>query len=355
MVGVSTLQTVTLALSAAGTWLALGFTPEAGKTVSKIKANTSAVSGTLGNTDITCDIYSDSNGAPGSSLQSSSTVTGPPINGSAWWEWTGFTQALTAHTQYWAVFKNVNGTPASNFPTFRYGGAQTGPLPTDFAASSTATWGSTKKHSTDSGSTWAGTNIAGVFGLRIEYSDGSFQGWPASALAQNAIGVGIYSTREWGVKFTAPANAKLSVRGAQFALAKTASPTGDIVMKLYDGTTPLGTSLAIPKANLSTSLSFYHALFSAPITVAAGTVLRLTLAESTQSDANTNRYNGYTYTIENDANSKALMPMGGTWQQTYYDGSSWAETDTAIPICALLLDTDADFVSQGGFVPMLCE
>ena len=60
---------VTLALSAAATWLAYGFIPDANRQVSKVKAYTSTITGTLADTDVTCDVYSDSAGSPNASIE----------------------------------------------------------------------------------------------------------------------------------------------------------------------------------------------------------------------------------------------------------------------------------------------
>jgi hypothetical protein len=331
----------TLALSAAATWLAFAFVPSESKTLNKVKIYVSAVSGTL--TSFSCDVYSDSAGAPGSSLSSTSTVTTMPTTGSpGWTEFTGLSQALTAGTRYWLVFKNLTATPASNFPTVRFGNSAAVPLVLGGATA----WGWGKKHSTDSGSTWAGTAIAGSFGWRLEYSDGSFDGLPIEDSSTMSVSTGgVYSTRESGAIFTTPANCNWKVRGVVMFAQKVGTPTGNLRFRLYQGTTLLATTDVIPAANITTNV-LHAAYFSATQTLAPSTSYRVVLSESTQSDTSSNYYRSSEYLIENNADSKALFPW--SIKRTYFDGASWTETDTSIPFFGLIGDTDGEFASSGG-------
>ncbi len=340
----------TLQLGAAATWLGMSFVPSESKTVSKVSLYCTAVGGTLGASDLECHIFSDSGaGVPNSSLSSTATVTATPT-GAAWVEWTGLSQAVTMGTQYWAVFKNVTASPGTNRPTYGFGAATTIPAAPN-GGNTTFGWG--KKHSTDSGGAWA-SGFAAVFGLRIEYSDGSFDGMPASAGAVGAVGTRVYSTRESGVKFVTPSNGRLNVRALTLAVSKSGTPTGNLRLRLYNNTTLVATTSEVAPGLITTTLSYYTLYFSATQLIEPGTTLRVVLAESTQSDASGNGYNTTEYTIENSASSRALLPF--TAQRTYYDGSSWSDTDTVLVPWGLVLETDTEFAaSAGGAIPMVCE
>jgi hypothetical protein len=56
-------------------------------------------------------------------------------------------------------------------------------------------------------------------------------------------------------------------------------------------------------------------------TIQPGTVVRVTLGETTQSDASGNRWNNREFTWDTDANSTILLPWEGTCVKTYFDGS----------------------------------
>ncbi len=337
----------TTALSAAATWLAISFSLPKTLTLARLKIYCTAVTGSLAGTDLTADIYSDAANLPNASIVSSATLTSA-ITASTWAEFggasTGFNTSLTGGNQYWAVFKNLNAVPASNFPTFQFG--------TNNPASSffTGAYGWTKKHTTNSGSTWVGGTSQGTYGLRLEFTDGSFSGLPFQNSAVNGSALGVYATREYGSKFTSPSNAILQVAGLfLFVGAPAGTPTQPGRLGLWTGTSPVNLAYtnSIPVTSMA-SASWLTQYFSATQTIQPGTVCRVTLGEVSQADSSSNRYNALSYTIENDANSKALMPIGGTMQQTYFNGSTWADTDTAICPCGLLLDTEGQFGAVAG-------
>ena len=331
-----------LILNAANTWCALSFVLAESKTLSKVKLYTTSVTGTLGSTDLTCDIYSDVSGSPGTSVESRNTVTATPT-GALWVEFTGFTTALTAGTRYWLVFKNVNATPTTNYLTYQWGSSDTSPF---LLGSISPSWGWTKKHTTDAAATWISAQ-GNVSGLRLEFSDVSFNGLPVQALGYSTDY--IYSTRELGVLLTLPSNAKLNVRGMALFLNKIGAPAGNLRYRLYDGTTLLATSDAVNIANVETGARWTPAYFSTTQTLNAGLSLRASAGITTGGDAS-NYIRCYGYTVENNADSKALLPWGA--QRTYYNGTSWVETDTGILPFALILDTDGEFTATGGGGPV---
>lgn len=342
--------TSTLALNAATTWLAYGFVPSETKTLSKVKAYISAVTGTLTAAGLSCDLYSDTAATgPNASLESRTSYTTDPPTAGTWIEFTGFTTSVTAGTQYWIVFKNNVGTPSSNFPTYRFGGGNSWINET---SGSNIAYGWHKRATTDSGTSWATNAVVRTAGLRLEYSDGSFDGTPASQIAAHTAANSVYANRELGVLFTTPANAKLNVWGIYAQLAKTGTPTGSLRFRLYTGTTLTATTNSVVTANVVTG-GVIFAYFSARQALAPSTAYRIVLSETTQADTSANCFQLYTFTIENDANSRSILPYDGTMQSTYTTDATagppatWAETNTSIHPIGMLLDHPSEFGAIG--------
>ncbi len=341
----------TIALSATATWVAFSFVPDQGSQLSKVKLYCNTKTGTLASTDCTCDLYSDASGIPNASIESRSSITSA-VASATWVEWTGFSTTLTAGTRYWLVFKNANGTPASNFPTWFYSASGLG-----WNASGVATgvlgWGWDCVQTANSGSAWATQLKNMAVGPRLEFSDGTFAGMPVSDVNRPsgaASGFMAFGKQEVGVKITLPTNASLNIAGLAFGLAKTGTP-GAVRFRLYDGTTLLGTTQSIPVANITSNNLFYVAYFSSPIAVTASTVLRAVVGDATSGDTSSNGYGIGIYTVENDSNSKLLKPFGGSMSFTKCTDNtavSFTETDTAFVPMALLLDTNGEFNSSGG-------
>ncbi len=336
----------TTAINAAANWLALSFVADSARTLATIRAYLITVTGTLGASDITCDLYDSTGtgGAPGSSIETGK-LPSTTITALGWYTFTGFSTVLVAGQQYWLVFKNVNGTPASNFCTFNAVSA-TAPF---VIGSSQARQGWGFATSTNSGSTWALTT--GRMSFRIGYADGSFDGLPTSSTAASAVGNGVYATRELGMKFTTPNNGVLNVRGiAMFLATITGTPTNGLRFGLWTGSTPTnqGYTLTIPQTasvgNQWIVGYFDPSVNGGIITLQPGTITRATLATS-GSDASTKRYNLTEVIWDTDSNSVILLPFEGTCTKTYYNGSTW--TDSALGTSmfgfALLLDTAGEF------------
>jgi hypothetical protein len=345
VISTATVASTTLALSAANTWLAFGFVPDSNRTLSKVRAYFSALGGSVGAGEISCSLYSDAAGQPNALVEARTTTTGA-YAGSAWNEWTGFTTALTGGVQYWLVFKNLNATPATNFPTVRFGASNGGPIP---AQGSSITYGWHRRSSTDGGATWPTSNF-NSFGWRLEYADGSFDGWPASDAGANASTQGIFSDHMCGNIFTTRPNARLVVAGITFFLHRAGTPTGDLRYRIYQGSTLLATTNTVATANI-VSGNTYVAYFTTPITLEPSTAYRVVISETTQSDTSANRFGSYCWTVDTDANSLALMPFGGTCMETYWDGSVWTDTSSRIMTFALLLDTNGAFATVAGGFP----
>ena len=343
-----------LNLNAAATWMSFGFVPEFGastKQVSKVRIRLSGVTGTLGATDLSCDLCADSSGVPnsGSPIESRNTVTATPT-GVGWVEFTGFTatSTITRGVRYHFVIKNGNGTPASNYPTVAWYSANTGPFP----ATAISSWGWSKVHTVDSGTNWTSTlqqNVSG--GVRIEYSDGSFEGFPLTTITNTGSAVGVYAAREYGVEFTTPANATVNAIGALFFMSKVGTPTNGVRCRLYTGGTPSlqATSDVIPVANIGTSAAWVKFTFSSAISITGGTVVTLVMGTSSGGDSS-NYFRGYYAGIDNDADDKALMPFGA-YRAAYLD-STWSYDDTVCLFGGLILDTSGEYTASGSGGPV---
>lgn len=337
-------------LFAAANWGALSFTPDSGRTLSAVRAYVSDITGTLAGSDITCSLYDSTGtgGVPGSAIESGK-LPSATITGAGWCNFTGFTTALTAGQMYWLVFKNVNGSPASNWCHFQF--ITTGlasPLVSDNISSRNA-WA--RGTSTNSGSAWSTANQ--YMGVRIAYADGSYDGSPCAVAAAAGSGDGVYGSRESGVVFTTPPSGVLKVAGlGMFIPSKTGSPTGLPRFGLWSGSSPSLVAYTNSLPNGIPTTAWYSAYFSSTQTLQPSTTYRATLGETTQSDASGNRFNNQEVSWDTDSNSLALLPFEGTVKKTYFDGSSWSDTSGSIFPFALLLDPAGEFGAGASGAPL---
>lgn len=321
--------TATFNLNNANNMIAFGFSPTQSKTISKLTVYMPSVTGTLGSSDLVATIYV--NGATsggslvlGSSLGSTSTVTATPT-GAAFVEFTGLSVAVTKGTSYLIVFTNVNATPASNFPAVQY-----------FINNSAIAQisGGSVNHglfvgtSTNAGSTFTNSSVGCIPGVRLQYSDNTYDGFVGSTTYQDSTDT-INSTNAVGVKFTTPNNVTLNVSGVSFPMTKTGSPTGNVRAQIYQNTTLLATSISRPASNISSDWMRFQ--FTSSVQLLPNTSYRVVLSEETNSDTSSNSYRLFFITGQNDANTKALKPINGTATKTFYNGSTWTDTDTDFP------------------------
>ncbi len=335
----------------APTWLAYGWNPSESKTLSAVKVFASAVGGTL--TSLACDIYSDTAGTgPNASLASSTTVTALPT-GAAWVEFTGFSLALTAGTQYWIVLRNPTATPGTNFPTYRFGGVNSAWSPGG-SESQNGLWGSAcARSSTNSGTAWANAAKSGSWGWRVQYSDGTYDGMPLSNFSSLSAANMSFGKQAVGNQFVVPPNVVLNIRGASMAFVTSGTP-GAASFKLYNGSTLLATSASIPRANMTAAFMF-TAMFPSTVVVQPGTTLNLVVCDATTADASGTGYIQNVWTVDNDANSFALMPFEGTLAKVvttdYTAGSPSFSTDqTSVVPFALILDSTGEFYPSGALL-----
>jgi hypothetical protein len=324
----------TLALSAAATWGAFQFNVKSALTLSNLHIFL-AKTGTVNAGEVRVDIYSDNAGTPNVSL-ANVTNAGTLANG---WNDFAFSLALSAHTAYWVVIRNLAGTPASNFPTMRWSTNGGGPLHMNNSGTG-YNW--CKRHSTDSGATWAGATNANIFpAARFDFSSGDYGGIPFESAAVDTTNT-IFAARELGNLFTTPANVRLVVTGVTASMFRAGTPTGNLRYRIYKGTTLVATSGEVIPGVIVNAAGMVPGYFSSPVTLEPATAYRFVACESSQSDTTTNSYRLGVYTMENTATSLALKPHNGTVKKTYLNGT-WTDTATDFCSMALLLDQDATF------------
>lgn len=315
-----------------------------GKTINGFRANFSAVAGTLAAGDISCSIFSDSSGSPNASL-GSTTTSSPATVAAGWVEWSGLSVVTSIGSQYWVVIDNNNGTPGTNNATIRLGGSST--CPNDSVGTSSFQGGIKRQYN---GTNWTTVGaVAGMGGFAVLYSDSTREGLPVSTIATASNKV--YAGRKHGPEFTTPATwPTLKVTGAKFFIASAGSPTGNPQVEIYQGTTSLGTSTAVPKANITSSGVWVVFAFTSAISLSPGTAYRVVLSETAQADGSGNNYNHTNvYTWDTDSTSQSqLLPIGGTLKEAYFDGTSWTSTTgIAIPFTIILDSVGGEFSTPG--------
>lgn len=341
----------TQSLNTATTWVAFSWVEVEGKTVDKIQIFETARAGTVNASDVTLTVYGDNAGVPdsgGSAVISATACSTAPAANTVL-EFDVSNTALTAGTRYHAVIKNNAGTPASNNITLLTAGVTGGTFNNFGGAGSLATaWGWGVQRTTD-GSSWIALAHA-VTCMRIEYSDGSYQGYLYGA-SGSGVNLDVYASREVGIYFTVPANMVIPVAGLVFKVQKGGTPTGTLQYRLYTGASPTlqrTTLSGIGVGNVSTSTSQIPLYFSSIYTLQGGDIVRCVVSETTQSDSSSDYYRTRGFTIPSGAAYRELAPFGLRQTLSTDGGASFAETDTVQPECALLFDAGFTYPSPGG-------
>ncbi len=329
------------------------FTPNGSKTISKVRAYMNSLSGTLAAADLQLDIYASSDGKPtGASLATAAGTVTPAAN--TWQEWTGLSLAMTVDVPYHLVIRNLNATPASNNASFRglqyvnhlTGGG--GTVTTAFLTSTDAT-------------TYSVTaNVIPAF--RVEYSDGSFQGFVYSnGVTAVSSNYRVYGTRSWGGRFTTPANVSPKVSHCAFQQVRgTGTPTG-VRCRIYqlntgaNTATSVGVSVDYPAAtyNMSGGSGIMMLRFASPVTLSPATEYIMALESTNTGDSSSNYTTGMTFTVESTAGSLGLTAFNGTLRNVHCAGtcttwSNWTQTDTDQPGMAIRLAANDAFAASGG-------
>jgi hypothetical protein len=323
---------INTSLNAAATWNAFSFFVTSAKTLSNVHIFLTN-NGSLTTGAVRMDIYSNdnTNAVPSTSL---ANVTNGATIVTGWNDFT-FSLALTAMTQYWVVVRNLNGTPASNFPQTRQSANGAGAA--HLAANATA-FGYHRRLSADSGSTWTSSvNANTIAFMRLDFNDATYGGYPLETSVIDTTNT-VFSTRELGMLLTTPTGTKLNVVGVSMPLAKTGSPTGNYQYKIYQGTTLVATTQTVPCALVQSGSGYYSSFFTAAQVLEPGVQYRVVLSRDTNADTTTNSLRLYAYTLENTATSLTFQPYGTGSKKTYFNGSAWVETSTDFVECALILD-----------------
>lgn len=328
----------TFNLNAENTWLAFSFCIDgtSNKTISKVKVVTSAITIPQANISVSAELYSanPTTWKPNAALDGPQTLTNIAAGV---WEFTGFDYASIAPgTLYFIVFKNTAANPATDYPTFRYSNNQVIPL----IHGAYASLGFNKWSSTDGGSTWGSSSVGSVF-MRIEFSDGTFIGYPFSnyGYASKCFG------NNWsGVRFTTPSNATLNVAGIVAMLYAVNGPTGDMMMTLKHSGQSVDTVAYSVDARQTAPMYFY---FETVQSIPPDT--EVTVWFSVGNGSSSNYIAICEYIVMDDADSKGMLPFAnGTtrfWQKvTSTDaGVNATLTDTAAPMMGLILSSDGEF------------
>lgn len=338
---------LSMAMDNANNRLAIGFTVPSAKTINTFMLYASGVTGTITGAQQNAALRTDSSGAPSGSDTEAVNLSSAPTS-SSWNTWTGFTTALSANTQYWIVIKNTNGTPASNYPSWQvlHSGTLPSGLPSGFSQGSI--FGYLAKYSTDGGSSWGsgGNSYRPAAGFRIGFSDGSYIGLPIDNTDIDSTDT-VYGTRELGVMFTWPSTAPtINISRVGFFTEKAGTP-GALRFRIYTGASPslAGTSSTFPAANITGgSWSFAH--FTSPVAIAPNTVVRVVMGVVSGGGSGDDLRLEF-YRLQNSSASKALAPFGSL-QKTYYNGSSWTETDTKFPAFVIQAANGGEFTVSGG-------
>lgn len=349
--------TTTKTCPSAADWFAFSYIPPANVTLQNVNIEISAVTGTLGATDMSVDVYSDAGVAatkPNASLASSTTSSQQTagfikFGGGG----TGYNFALTANTIYWFVLKNLNGTPASNFPTVRYGTSGTLAPGLNNNPCQMCPW--IVSTTTNSGTAWNNlySNIPFV---RLDFTDGSSSGIPLTGFAKDATNT-VFAARELGNIFLTQ-GVQMNIRGILAFVARTSTPTGNVRFGLWNCTglstcTNLGytggSSGCIGNGQVSTGGVPIACFFSSAITLPPYATIIVSLAEAGNADASSLNYELYNLTVDSAAASLALKQFGGSSMQgAYCTGtcgtySNWTLNSTSIYGFQLLLDSVGEF------------
>lgn len=320
---------------------AFRFMVNADKTLSSLTVFADSVSGSPTGG---CEIFATgADGNPtGAALADSTTHTPSPIvNGQV--SFTGYSLALTGGEWYCAVLRNTHATPASN--SYRSPVPNSGGIPL-FGMGYGALQNWSVMTSTDAGSAWSGL-VVGSTNLSLVFDDASTVGWPYRGQWNTGATDGVFGAREIGNRLTTPAGATLRAIGITFHTRSiTGTPTGSLRgrIRLASDNSLLGTTydtspLVSISGNGRCALHFEDVVELLP-----STAYDFLVGETTQSDTSGNRYNFEGTTIP--TGGAATLP--GSINKVYFDGTSWAETDTQVVHLGVLLDEQLSVAGGAG-------
>lgn len=292
-------------------------------------------------------------------LERSTTIDSTPTG--AGWRTMTFNTAITYGTQYGFKISNVTGTPASNNFTIATGPSVTGGLSANPRVSTAlGTDGVTNGviMACSSGATCGSAPRTAFY--RVGFSDSSYAGQPFTASVSGsgiASGDRIQGTVEIGARFVVPTGISAKVRCIFIPVNRVNSATANLQMRLYTGADSseslVATSNARSFPEVTTGVTSWPFCFSSAVDLPSGTVVRAMLSPASSGDTSTNYYSTTVMTIQNSAESKALV-LGGAMKAKFDGSSTWTYTDTEFVPFQLILDVTTPFNTQssggGSFV-----
>jgi hypothetical protein len=323
----------------------LSFVISDNKILNTIRTN-NTVTASLGVNDAHCDLYDDYYGVPGNLLFSSNTLSSAIATG--YNTWTGFTYPLIAMKKYWAVWKNLNGVPGTNFFSVNVAPG----IEPWFPASGNWAW--QKATSVNSGTSW--TQAAGV-GLRLGFSDGTYVGMLCNGGA-SSLDIGsqndnlIYDFYSG----SGATRTKLGTTGPiprQLVSLSTPSWVPAYFVPQFGGNNPAvnmtpGQSYTVVAHGDGNYKSQFGSKFTCPANVSPN-VRGIAMLFALPGAGAGFRINSVSF--DSDANSIPTFPIDGTaiYTQSLDGGSSFTDTQGLVLPFMVLLDTNGPFASSGGF------
>lgn len=331
-------RSATLTFNAANVYRGIRYVPHENKTLNAIRCHATTINGTPTN-GMSLGIYEQTSrytASPTISLLSSGTLT-PAVG---WNQVTSLSQSLTKNKTYWILVRNVHATPSTNnwvMNTYYLGGPS---LATGAGTTATSLSNLLAYHAP---------------GIRLAFSDGSYWGCPLQSYDVDTT-LGVYSAREVGEQWTI-AYACTAIGMYFQGYGVTGTPTGNPRLRYYTGSTPthvetISDLYSGPQGSATfgwggSNVGTFYGYFSGDVSISAGTVVNVTLGETTNSDTSSNRLDPAVHLWDSDSNSIALLPHSS--KSIYYDGSSWTtNTSKQLLNCGLILKNGSAYTSGGG-------
>lgn len=283
-------------------------------------------------------------------LGSTSTISASPTTNS-WIRATGLSVSIQAGVPYWLTYiTSGSGTWNARYSGYYHANTYAGmqQIMPAYVTGGGAIFGS-MIGSSSSGST------ANLFGLRLDFSDSSYLGWPFQSIATGSGATGgACEDQEVGTRYVLPSDATYRISGVALChFGPHASVTYGMRLRLYTGAdgaeTLAGTSQTYPMQWFETSGTYVPCTvgYFTTVEVAGGTPVRVMLGEATDSGdtCSTASWRVSEWAFENAAASKALI-YGGRASHAKKDGSSWTYTDTKLIPFAIILDGSDQFATS---------
>jgi len=279
--------------NSANTRAAHSFIATHSKTINNISVVFNTVAGTQANRSIGIEIYSDVNGAPGASLAGPITATNFALG---WVTATGMSYALIEGARYWIVTSNSAAAP--NVDTFS---VQAASLRQTEINSSNSAWGNAWIRSADGGATWVSSAV-GSGSWMIEYSDGSFEGFPE--YNHTTLTARLYGTLAFGISLVSPEGPSYLIDGITVLVRKVGAPTGNLHCKLLVGGVE-HTTLGVGAGNIP-GIQWVPLRFASAVIIPPNTEFKLYAVNSAADDVG-NAFALTQVSIFDNINAKALL------------------------------------------------